>query len=213
MKLDVIKIEQGYVVVTSLEHQRMYDWYIDDANQIRQVLVEDDEYWESRRHYTKILYTDNTFKLEGVPQFELEDDNEAHNFAYTQSLFSNKEMQNISYYNLRLGYESAQSKYQYTEEDLRKAFEAGKHFGEIETLFNHTDSITREQYEATFHVDEYIQSLKQPKAKNIVITGYFNNTLSIDVYFDYKKDKYQLDGVIRISFGDIIEQQFIDNEN
>lgn len=44
-----------YLIITSDEPIGMRDWYLDDANQIRQNINDDADYWASRKAYKKII--------------------------------------------------------------------------------------------------------------------------------------------------------------
>lgn len=49
----------------------------------------------------------------------------------------------------------------FTIEDMKEAFESGKHFGETETLHLHTDHVSKQQLEQTSDWDDYIKFKKQ----------------------------------------------------
>ena len=68
---------------------------------------------------------------------------------------------------VKYGYSLAQAK-QFTEEDMRKAFQAGQELGKNDALFNCTDRISRHEYESTPDEDDFINSLK-PKVSSIEI--------------------------------------------
>ena len=46
-----------HLYITTDEEIKEGDWYIDDANQVRQAVTSDLEYWETRKEYKKIIAT------------------------------------------------------------------------------------------------------------------------------------------------------------
>lgn len=158
MKLDVIKIDKGYVAVSNGKIE-VDDHYLSN-NEIYVLCTN-----LNGKNSKKIIATDTTFKLEGVPQFELEEThidyiswNEA-NKIFEKEEWRNPDLSNkedeLAVSAIHLGYKTALQNYQYTEENLRKAFEAGNNYGHNESLNYSAHHFPDE--------DEYIQSLKQPK--------------------------------------------------
>jgi len=113
----------------------------------------------------KIIATDSTFKLEGIPQFELEKDElEKMALEYASLPYKNwpKDAQVILLEdNARLdfiaGYKAAQSKGCFTEEDIIKAIRFGK------DLWKDAENQVKNGVKKQLFVKDFIDSLKQPK--------------------------------------------------
>lgn len=58
------------LIILSEDKIKIDDWYLDDANQIRQCFIESDEYWVSRQDYKKIIGAYPSIK--GVPTLDIE---------------------------------------------------------------------------------------------------------------------------------------------
>lgn len=77
---------KGYVVVDETIPRK---WYVDDTCSIREVVVDDDDYWEKRPEYKNVLLTIG-FKLKGVPYAMLE--NEVEFRAWNNPCLSRKDV-------------------------------------------------------------------------------------------------------------------------
>lgn len=132
-ELTIIQTKQGMVAVSD-EPIKGGDYvYNEISKEIYRITIKE----EVVNYEKKIIATDSTFKLEGVPQFEVEKD-EATKYAF-ESL-KNKWQHLYTFGNphkpyprnfedefnhIVIGYKAAQSKYRFTEEDVRKAYLLG----------------------------------------------------------------------------------------
>jgi len=153
MKLQVIKPRFGYMAVSEELILPGRHWWIHPETEHLGFAEE-----PLKSPYLRIIATDTSFKMEGIPQFEFENKEieDVKNlcykeFGYTKSTISNAHTGGNVLDGFIAGYKAAQSKGCFTQEDMRKAMEEGyKHC---------TDSAM--DYEDRFK--RLIDSLKQPK--------------------------------------------------
>lgn len=135
MKLQVIKTDKGYVAVSD-EKLKRDDWGIDLTESLltKCLRTEENSYWN--KNCKKIIATDTSFKLQGVPQFKL------------PAVLDGAESVD----------KAAQEKGCYTEDDMRNAYMTGS----ISSL-NWNKAKIEENFNHLKRAEEYINSLKQPK--------------------------------------------------
>jgi len=202
MKLQVIKTDKGCVAVSS-EPIRCDEasgligdiWYV-----FKGVIYKRD--YSHPKDCLKIIATDSTFKLEGIPQFELENKLPSEEFTWAEfrdfylkvSTLAKGERGLHSLGEFRIGYnegyKAAQSKGCFTEEDMRKAFDRGEWDGSGKS------EATRN---AIFY--NFIDSLKQPKklvaidVETLIIAGKGKGEKSTNILNITKSEHYP-DGLL-----------------
>jgi len=146
MKLQVVKTDKGYVAVSD-EPIRCDEasglirniWYVFEG------IIYKREY-SHPKNSSKIVATDTTFKLKGIPQFELEKEvdilKRLANDSWEGCHGCDESDKNFWINGFIHGYKTAKSKGCFTEEDIRKAYRSN-------------GPLNKE--------DEFIDSLKQPK--------------------------------------------------
>jgi hypothetical protein len=148
----IIKTE-NYLLVVDESEIKDDDWHLDNG-----VIKK----WKGNLHSNrltskKIIYhlpLNNAPTLEGVPLLPpLEDDVRKLALEMGEDYFS-KELF-VDYFTI--SYNKAKEKYKYTEEDLRKAFNAGDNYRYYE------NGGFRSIPSNVLNEDDYIQSLQQPK--------------------------------------------------
>jgi hypothetical protein len=134
------------------------EWYIDDTDAIRQSVTDNTEYWLKREGYKKIVATkDPSLGLPLLPEIEEDISVEAvleGQKVYTAWDRDDNSMTALGGYQrgYKVGYKAAKAK-QYTEEDLRYAYNTGRMFGQWEA-----PNSTLESKPST--INELLQSLK-----------------------------------------------------
>lgn len=186
MKLNIIKTNRGYVTISdeqpSQKHTRTEDegkWVVSLFNSwVGQLSMEYRGLWRiewevsptignllSDPHpsdnYRMIVATDTTFKLSGIPQFELENliDDEPLAEADFKHLGYKTGKQDFKVGFVR-GYRSAQEKGCYTIEDMRQAYDSGKQRQFWEEDYKEGSKILEQN---ALNFDNFIESLNQPK--------------------------------------------------
>lgn len=119
---------KNYLLVVDDSEIKYKTWYFDDANQVRQCVVLDTDYWKSRKNYKKIIahLPINSPILEGVdllPPLEDEVEKLADALGFYDSTEDNKGNRTTKAF--ITGYNKAKEKYKYTEEDVLDAWELG----------------------------------------------------------------------------------------
>jgi hypothetical protein len=117
---------ENYLLVVDDSEIKYKTWYLDDANQVRQCVVLDTDYWKSRKNYKKIIahLPINSPILEGVdllPPLEDEVEKLAEEW--------NDKGEFTSPYSFKAGYNKFKEKYKYTEEDVIKIVEKSRETG------------------------------------------------------------------------------------
>ena len=158
MRHNIITTE-NYLLVVDDSEIKYKTWYLDDANQVRQCVVLDTDYWKSRKDYKKIIahLPKNSPILEGVdllPPLEDEVENLAEEW--------NDKGEFTSPYSFKAGYNKAKEKYKYTEEDMCNFIEFVRNnytgFGSPNLIYNKGG-----QEKTTQIFDRYVVALQQPK--------------------------------------------------
>jgi hypothetical protein len=143
-----------YLLIVDDSEIKYKTWCLDYANQVRQCLVLDIDYWKSRNDAKKIiahLPLNNSPILEGVDLLPpIEDEVEKLAYKY-DPLFYADEFIRAGFKagcidGFKAGYNKAKEKYKYTEEDLID-------------VFNFL-SFSKKSY---LEFKDFIQSLQQPK--------------------------------------------------
>lgn len=219
MKLQVIKTDKGYVAVDEDADIHYDEWCLEihenyECDLIKALDVNPKYAWFVRRlnmGYTnkskeefgeffrrkkdgsckKIIATDTTFKLEGIPQFDLPDvlngesvnlflgyDEKSVQALVEKDLIDERE-QRIAYHWFWIGLKAAQEKGCYTEEDLRKAINEV-----FNIVFKNNLLIKEDSKRITYDV---IDSLKQPKQLvSIEVEETFKRPSEIDISNEMK---------------------------
>ncbi len=174
MKLQVIQTEKGYMVVSE-EEIKERDWFYNpiDCNKYgysdkihickstpldgftkESIHIITGDFRFARENCKKIVATDQSFKLDGIPQFELENpDDELYN--QIPNIGKGDGIEQLFFGDGYIsGYKAATK--QYTEEDLRTAI-----FKAIDIWMNNMTEDSAEINEKDFQ--SIIQSLNQPK--------------------------------------------------
>ena len=181
MKYQVVKTDEGYVAVSN-DEIKIGDFALHNSKEYREkypkstsifVKCTQSNHFSIQEHWDKIVATDTSFKLEGVPQFELETLSwkdvlgikavEDSILAGKLNTEFNSPIYVIGYTSgFKSGYKAAQEKGCYTEADIKKAIEYGTLLAEYH--FNDNIYMTDEQENiALTSKDTFIKSLKQPK--------------------------------------------------
>lgn len=114
MKLQTIKTQQGYVAVSDEEAEEVhYRLFLHD-NSIYQGSMEKGIHPDSR----KIIATDDSYKLEGVPQFELEVQDETCFFCKIRDKGHSLQYRDRDWF--QEGWDAAQSNSCYTEDEWER---------------------------------------------------------------------------------------------
>lgn len=125
--LEAIQLEDQVLLVKSGEMPE--NWYLDDANQIRESVIDDPEYWEGRLGYKSIIAS--TKPLEGLPLLVIEDevdeiiDQEMIKMGHEPSRVRHPIFGEDRQLAKALYYKGKQT-YKFTEEDLRKAIDIAR---------------------------------------------------------------------------------------
>jgi len=175
-KLEII-VTPDYILAVSDEEIKENDYYVTDFKVVRR--CDKDSIGLANYAYDKII----AYKPKGnapeldlplLPEMVLEDDVEklADEFVLNTQIHRDIERDGWLSTGFVYGYKAATKVY--SEEDLRKAFEAGNKRGW--SGYPDTDNWTQPKFE------EFIQSLKQPKPKWFVA--------EIDYYYHSSKDFY-----------------------
>lgn len=123
MKLQVVKTDKGYVAVSDFKNINKVDRYYN----LKSKMFLDHDYEDLTsltENDVKIIATDTSFKLEGIPQFELESVSAGSIAIDAWNKISTPEDADIAPYYIdgyMNGYEAAQSKGCFTEEDVKRA--------------------------------------------------------------------------------------------
>lgn len=186
MKLQIVKTDKGYVAISD-EQPSQKDTRTEDEGKwalslfdswVGQLSMEYRGLWRiewkvndsvgnllSNPHqpenYRMIVATDTSFKLEGIPQFELEKDDKDYQLMRAATLtlknYDLKDEFNVSAAGgfcsgYDAGYKAAQEKGCYSIEDMRKAFDRGEWDGS-----GKSEAVRNSVF------DDFIESLNQPK--------------------------------------------------
>lgn len=105
------------------------NYYIDDADIVREVTIDDNEYWKARPDYSKIIASNNP-ALSTLPSLpEMDEDLDA---LFLEAGGKYCEEHELEYRVARrffiTGYEAAFKQRMYSEEDMKKAFISGRKF-------------------------------------------------------------------------------------
>lgn len=143
MKLQTIKTEKGYVAISG-EKINIDDWYVcwDELYNPAKYSIYNLVSTANGKNPKKIVATDSSFKLEGIPQFKTENDWEDA-LQKTPLFYIPEKMAFVK------GWNAAKSEGCFTEEDVKNAFQAG-------WLCNDTSDCAEEEI-------KYISSLKTLK--------------------------------------------------
>lgn len=165
MKLQVVKTNKGYVAVSD-ENIKENDWYFNPFIKVFHKHQVEKGIFGPILGSNKIIATDTSFKLEGIPQFELEKVEDVDTFV--KSCLNEWGLVDTEPHNdlekgrriglkigLFYGYKAAQEKGCYTEEDLRKAIN-----NVFNIVFKNRLLIKEDLKRITYDI---INSLKQPK--------------------------------------------------
>lgn len=176
MKLQVIKTDKGYIAIDKVCPVKLNEWCIEKWEGEGNYIDENGHNWFIRRmnmncdvndpECHKIIATDNSLKLEGIPQFELEKVEDVDTFV--KSCLNEWGLVDTEPHNdlekgrriglkigLFYGYKASQEKGCYTEEDLRKAIN-----NVFNIVFKNRLLIKEDLKRITYDI---INSLKQPK--------------------------------------------------
>lgn len=156
-----------YLLVVSDDEIKYKEWYIDDANQVRQCVVLDTDYWKTRKDYKKIishLPLNNSPILQNVdllPPLEQEDDVE----KLAREFYPNPYVVDMGIditFAFRDGFQDgflkAKEKYKYTEEDMTNCV---KHILTELNTHNEVDKPINFVWIDSFN--RFIQSLSKPR--------------------------------------------------
>lgn len=118
--LETIQLEDQVLLVKNGEIPK--NWYLDDANQIRESVIDDPDWWCARKGYRSIIAS--TKPLEGLPLLVIED--EVENLANQAEIEEYKDNDPYDqfyaggdfYDGFKQGYNKARQTYKFTEEDM-----------------------------------------------------------------------------------------------
>lgn len=128
-KYDITHLNNKMYVIEKNPVFRMEDYYIDDTFTIRKVVVDEPEYWARRSDYAKIIASsDPSLGLPLVPPIEDDESKLAHDDFKHMGYKSGETDFVVGFVR---GYRATTTK-KYTEEDMEKAFEAGRNYGFVE---------------------------------------------------------------------------------
>lgn len=172
MKLDKINYNGGEIWVDKEATLNVGDYYINNEDKVLlyQGCLPTYHYLNSVKVVAQSIT--NPSYIDGVPFVEVGEDDEQiiSKFSFQEIAYNNDlTVRELNAYKngVVFGYKAAQAK-QFTEEDMRKAFQAGQELGKNDALFHATDRISRHEYESTPDEDDFINSLK-PKVSSIEI--------------------------------------------
>lgn len=202
MKLQVIKTDKGYVAITK-DLVDMGKPYLMQGigTEIRIRGEKHDISWT--KWASKIVATDTSFKLERIPQFELEKTEDDEPLAETDfnHLGYKTGKQDFKVGFVR-GYRAAKEKGCYTEEDMENAFLAGEKWEARNQSIDRKEPL---EFTEALNVHEFIDSLKQPKqlvaieVESGAIGGYTQEGGTyVHTYFQVTKSEEYLDGLLTI---------------
>lgn len=139
LKLETIQLEDQVLLVKNGEIPE--NWYLDDANQIRESIIDDPDYWEGRLGYKSIIAS--TKPLKGLPLLVIKDGIKklATKTLSEQDWDTSKGLPfNEGYLKgFKHGFKKARETFKFTEEDMI----------EFVAWLNNTDEI----FEQTKHID------------------------------------------------------------
>lgn len=176
---NLFKVGDNHVCVE--ENPRVGDWVLEfqPNDAVGEIYYVRSEYVLAKDIQKKIVFS-TQFIHESIPLLNLESEEDevfkmASENILTSSRFVNTENEmDIAYSFFHNGYQKAKETFKYTEEDLRKAFEAGNKRGW--SGYPNTDNWTQPKFE------EFIQSLQQPKEIKSIEVEYFPNLICTSVF-------------------------------
>ncbi len=170
MRYPVIKTD-SYLLIVSDDKIRMGDYYIDGYFFLRNVVVDDSEYWSNRKEYKKLIAhrpLNNAPYIDGVdvlpPNWrdsgdkddveQLAEEHAEHQFKGISDRTSMFECKN----DFKSGYQEAREKYKFTEEDMLQAAKYGYEFRDTTSFPEHNfeDSCIN-------NTKQWLKSRQQPK--------------------------------------------------
>ncbi len=170
MRYPVIKTD-SYLLIVSDDKIRMGDYYIDGYFFLRNVVVDDSEYWSNRKDYKKLIahrpLNDSPY-IDGLdvlpPNWrdngdkddveQLAEEHAEHQFKGISDRTSMFECKN----DFKSGYQEAREKYKFTEEDMLQAAKYGYEFRDTTSFPEHNfeDSCIN-------NTKQWLKSRQQPK--------------------------------------------------
>ncbi len=170
MRYPVIKTD-SYLLIVSDDKIRMGDYYIDGYFFLRNVVVDDSEYWSNRKDYKKLIAhrpLNNAPYIDGLdvlpPNWrdsgdkddveQLAEEHAEHQFKGISDRTSMFECKN----DFKSGYQEAREKYKFTEEDMLQAAKYGYEFRDTTSFPEHNfeDSCIN-------NTKQWLKSRQQPK--------------------------------------------------
>jgi hypothetical protein len=170
MRYPVIKTD-SYSLIVNDDKIRMGDYYIDGYFFLRNVVVDDSEYWSNRKDYKKLIAhrpLNNAPYIDGVavlpPNWrdsgdkddveQLAEEHAEHQFKGISDRTSMFECKN----DFKSGYQEAREKYKFTEEDMLQAAKYGYEFRDTTSFPEHNfeDSCIN-------NTKQWLKSRQQPK--------------------------------------------------
>jgi hypothetical protein len=184
MRYPVIKTD-SYLLIVSDDKIRMGDYYIDGYFFLRNVVVDDSEYWSNRKEYKKLIAhrpLNNAPHIDGLdvlpPSWrdngdkddveQLAEEHAEHQFKGISDRTSMFECKN----DFKSGYQEAREKYKFTEEDMLQAAKYGYEFRDTTSFPEHNfeDSCIN-------NTKQWLKSRQQPKYPIAFVTETYHKKI------------------------------------